>query len=67
MSAVHPDDAAGVTVIESRGVAHRIEFKVDHINNQPRIVHTTTPSPIEVGTKLTIHWPPASTPRTSLS
>ena len=53
------DDAAGVTVIESSGVAHRIEFKVDHINNQPRIVHTTAPSPIEVGTKITIHWPPS--------
>jgi hypothetical protein len=53
------DDAAGVTVIESRGVAHRIEFKVDHVNNQPRIVHTTAPSPIEVGTKIMIHWPPS--------
>jgi hypothetical protein len=53
------DDAAGVTVIESSGVAHRIEFKVDHINNQPRIVHTTAPSPIEVGTKITIHWQPS--------
>jgi hypothetical protein len=53
------DDAAGVTVIESRGVAHRIEFKVDHVNSQPRIVHTTAPSPIEVGTKIAIHWPPS--------
>jgi hypothetical protein len=53
-------DAAGVTIIESRGVAHRIEFRVDHINNQPRIVHTTTPSPVEVGTKFTIHWPPSN-------
>jgi DNA topoisomerase VI subunit B len=52
-------DAAGVTVIESRGVAHRIEFKVDHVNNQPRIVHAMSASPIEVGTKLTIHWPPS--------
>jgi hypothetical protein len=50
-------DATGVTVIETKGVRHQIEFRVDHINNQPRIVHTTTPSPIEVGTKLTIHWP----------
>ena len=36
-------DAAGVTIIETRGVAHRIEFRADHINNQPKIIHTTTP------------------------
>src|SRR5208283_4567823 len=52
-------DRAGVTIIESRGIEHRIEFRVDHVNNQPRIVHTTTPSPVEVGTKLTTHWPPS--------
>ena len=46
-----------MTIIEARGVEHRIEFRVDHVNNQPRIVHTTAPSPVEVGTKLTIHWP----------
>jgi hypothetical protein len=48
-------DAAGVTIIESRGVGHRIEFRVDHVNNQPKIVHTMTASPIEVGTKIAIH------------
>jgi DNA topoisomerase VI subunit B len=53
-------DAAGVTVIESRGVQHWIEFRVDHVDNQPKIVHTRTPSPIEVGTKLSIHWPPSA-------
>ena len=52
-------DAAGVTVIESRGVAHRIEFRVDHVINQPRIVHTTAASSIEVGTKITVYWPPS--------
>jgi DNA topoisomerase VI subunit B len=50
-------DAAGVTVIETRGVAHRIEFRADHINNQPKILHTTTPSRIRTGTRFTIHWP----------
>ena len=53
-------DAAGVTVVESRGVAHRIEFQVDHINSQPKIIHTKAGSPIEVGTKLTINWPSKS-------
>jgi hypothetical protein len=51
-------DAAGVTIIETRGVEHRIEFCVDHINNQPKIVHATAASPVTVGTRLTIKWPP---------
>jgi DNA topoisomerase VI subunit B len=51
-------DAAGVTVIETRGIKHQIEFRVDHINNQPRVIHTTAASAIKLGTKLTINWPP---------
>jgi DNA topoisomerase VI subunit B len=51
-------DAAGVTIIEARGIAHRIEVRVDHVNNQPKIIHTTAESPVTVGTKLTIKWPP---------
>ncbi len=54
-------DRAGVTTIEARGVLHCIEFKVDHISNQPKIVRTTAPSPVVVGTRFTVHWPaPAS-------
>jgi DNA topoisomerase VI subunit B len=52
-------DAAGITIIESRGVKHQIEFRVDHINSQPKIIHTTAESPINVGAKLTIKWPQA--------
>ena len=50
-------DAMGVTIIESRGIRHRIEFRVDHVNNQPKIAHTTTPCDRKVGTKITIEWP----------
>jgi hypothetical protein len=50
-------DAVGLTVIETRGVAHRIEFRADHINNQPKILHTTASSPISTGTRFTVHWP----------
>jgi DNA topoisomerase VI subunit B len=50
-------DAVGLTTIETSGVAHRIEFRADHINNQPKIVHTTAPSPVRTGTRFTIHWP----------
>jgi hypothetical protein len=53
------DAAAGVTIVETRGIRHQIEFRVDHIGNQPKIIHTKTKSPITVGTKLTIKWPPA--------
>jgi hypothetical protein len=54
------EGTVGVTVIETRGVAHRIEFHVDHIDNQPKIIHTTAPSPIATGTRFTIHWPDPS-------
>ena len=50
-------DAAGVTIIETRGTSHKIEFLVDHVTNEPRIVHTPTRSPIAVGTRITIRWP----------
>jgi len=50
-------DAVGVTIIESRGIRHRIEFRVEHIKNEPKIVHTTTPCDRTVGTKITIEWP----------
>jgi DNA topoisomerase VI subunit B len=50
-------DAAGVTIIETRGLKHRIEFSVDHINNQPKIAHDVTRSSITVGTKVTVKWP----------
>ncbi len=54
-------EAVGITIIESRGVRHRIKFEVDHINNQPRITHTTAPSPIDAGTKITVRWPKTKT------
>jgi len=50
-------EAVGVTIIETKGVRHRIKFEVDHINNQPRITHATAPSPIDAGTKITVRWP----------
>jgi DNA topoisomerase VI subunit B len=49
--------AVGVTIFESRGIAHRIEFRADHVNNEPVIRLTTEPSAVTAGTRLTIHWP----------
>jgi hypothetical protein len=50
-------EAVGVTTIETRGFKHRIEFRVDHVNNEPKITHTTEPSPVKTGTRITIEWP----------
>src|SRR5262249_35545250 len=36
-------EAVGVTIIETRGLEHHIDFRVDHVNNEPKITHTTTP------------------------
>jgi hypothetical protein len=52
-------EAVGVTIIESREVKHHIEFRVDHINNEPEVTHTVTPSSINVGTRITVKWPSA--------
>jgi hypothetical protein len=55
----HADGGAvGVTLIETRGVEHCIEFRIDHVNSQPKITHTTRPSALKVGTRVTIKWPP---------
>ena len=50
-------EAVGVTIIRTRGVEHRIEFRVDHVTNEPKIAHSTKPSSVNVGTKITIKWP----------
>jgi DNA topoisomerase VI subunit B len=51
-------EPSGLTVIETRGVEHRIEFRVDHVNNEPKITHNVVPSSIERGTRITVKWPP---------
>ncbi len=51
-------DATGETIIEAMGIAHKIKFVVDHVTNEPRITHATAPSPIAIGTRVTIKWPP---------
>jgi DNA topoisomerase VI subunit B len=50
----HGEDASGKTTIEVHGIAHLIEFSVDHVRQEPKITHTTAPSPVVVGTKVTV-------------
>jgi hypothetical protein len=54
----HDAEAAGITIVEARGVRHRIEFRVDHVGNQPKIDYTTEPSAVVIGTRFTVQWPP---------
>ncbi len=51
------DSERGETVIESRGVAHRIMFAVDRIRQQPRIAHVQEPSSVKIGARITVRWP----------
>ena len=51
------EEAIGVTIIEAHGVAHRIEFAVDHIKQEPKIAHTTGPSSVGAGTRITVTLP----------
>ena len=51
------EDAASETIIEAHGVAHHILFSVDHIKQEPKIAHTTKPSSVIEGTKITVNLP----------
>jgi DNA topoisomerase VI subunit B len=51
------DDAAGKTIIEANGLAHHIVFAVDHIKQEPKISHTTKPSSVVRGTRITVELP----------
>lgn len=55
----HGEDALGKTIIEANGVAHHITFAVDHIKQEPKIIHTTKPSTVTKGTKITVTLPPS--------
>jgi DNA topoisomerase VI subunit B len=51
------EDASAVTIIEARGIAHRIRFSVDHILQEPKINRLTKSSPVTKGTKITVTLP----------
>jgi DNA topoisomerase VI subunit B len=52
------EEASGDTIIEANGVAHHIAFGVDHIRQEPKIAHTTKPSSVVQGTRITVALPP---------
>ena len=49
--------AVGTTLIETRGITHKIEFRVNHVTNEPRLTYTTGASSVMNGTRVTIRWP----------
>ena len=49
--------AVGETVIEARGIAHRIRFTVDPIRQEPRISCDRASSSVKTGTRVTVRWP----------
>jgi hypothetical protein len=51
------DGTKGETVIESRGTAYRINFKVDHVRQEPKIDHVCERSSVKNGTRITVRWP----------
>jgi DNA topoisomerase VI subunit B len=51
------DNKQGETLIESRGVAHRVIFSVDPIRQKPRIEHAQERSSVKIGTRITVKWP----------
>jgi DNA topoisomerase VI subunit B len=51
------DGTMGRTVIESRGIRHQITFAIDPVRREPRIEHSTEPSLVKNGTRVTVHLP----------
>jgi DNA topoisomerase VI subunit B len=49
--------AKGETIIESRGTAHRIRFKVDQVRQEPKVDHIREDSSVRTGTRITVCWP----------
>ena len=51
------DGNVGRVSIEARTVAHRIEFRVDQIRQEPKISHVKEASAVKIGTRITVQWP----------
>jgi len=50
------DGTSGRTVIESRGIAHTIDFTIDHIHRVPQVSITKAPSFVQNGVSFTLRW-----------
>jgi DNA topoisomerase VI subunit B len=51
------DGERGRVEIETGGICHAIEFRVDRIRQEPVIERTETPSDVRIGTIVRVTWP----------
>jgi DNA topoisomerase VI subunit B len=51
------DGARGHTIIESRGIAHHINFRVDQVRQEPKVDHVREGSNVKNGTRVSVRWP----------
>ena len=51
------DGNRGITVIEGCGLAHRIVFEMDPVRREPKVLREISPSDVQNGTRITVHWP----------
>jgi DNA topoisomerase VI subunit B len=47
----------GETIVESRGIAHRILFAIDRIRQEPKISRVCEGSLVKTGTRISVQWP----------
>jgi DNA topoisomerase VI subunit B len=51
------DGSRGCTMIEARGLAHRIVFEIDQVRREPKVLREISPSLVQNGTRIMVHWP----------
>jgi DNA topoisomerase VI subunit B len=51
------DGSLGRIVIEAHEVAHEVQFRVDHVRQEPKLAHSCAVSPVRTGTRITVFWP----------
>jgi len=51
------DGTSGHVVIEARGEAHDIEFRIDPLTRTPKIRRRSTTSSVKIGTQISVVWP----------
>jgi DNA topoisomerase VI subunit B len=56
------DGGQGRITVKARGLRHKITVTVDQVHQRPDVKHHATPSAIQTGTVVRIHWPHSASP-----
>ena len=51
------DGQQAETVIEARGIEHRLKFSIDQLRQKPRVDHRQATSLVKNGTQIAVNWP----------